>query len=82
MFYTNLQTNAVIGILLVLAALGALLLANLVFLRLYCKYFGDDMDFVKWEAKHYCINKVFVVFGGCISFKVHRMLYSKVMDRD
>lgn len=82
LFYTNQQLNALKGIVLVLAGLAALVVTNFVFLRFYFKYFVEDSEFVKWERKHCCINIVFLLFGTIISFRLHRLIYSKVMDRD
>lgn len=82
MFYTNQQNNALKGVILVLAALVMLLVTNLIFLRFYFKYFLGDAEFEKWYRRHSCINGVVVVLGAVFNFRVHRIVYSKVMDRD
>lgn len=82
LFYTNQQLNGLKGLICTLAALITLIICNIVFLRLYFKYFSTDMDFVKWQRTHLCINGVFVGLGTAICFKVHRMIYSKAMDRE
>lgn len=59
-----------------------LIITDIVFVVFYNKYFSRDEDFLKWERNHCCINMLFVVFGGVFSFKTHRLLYSKVLDRE
>lgn len=82
MFLINLQMDGMKGLICVGVAIVMLIITNFVFLRLYYKYFSDDMDFIKWQRSHFCINMVFVVFGTTFSFKIHRILYSKILDRD
>lgn len=70
------------GIILVLAGIVTLIITNLIFLRFYFKYFVGDAEFEKWYRKHSCANNVLVVLGAVFNFKAHRIIYSKVMDRD
>lgn len=81
-FYANEQTNAFKGLVCVLAAIVTLIIINFVFLKFYYRYISTDMDFTKWVAKHSCINGVFVATGTIFCFKTHRILYSRVMDRE
>ena len=82
LFFTNQQTHAFKGILCIIVALVTLIIINIIFLKFYYKYISTDMDFIKWVAKHSCINGVFVTLGTILCFKFHRLIYSRVMDRE
>ena len=82
LFYLNQQFNSLKSIICVGAGFVCLILTNLVFLQFYYRYISVDPDFSKWVRKHACANGLFLTFGTTLCFKIHRMIYSRLMDRE
>jgi hypothetical protein len=70
------------GVILVLCALGVLLVCNVLFSIVYCRYFAKDTEFLKWSKSHWCVNRVMLWLSSIFNFKLHRLIYSKFLEKD
>ena len=50
--------------------------------KFYCKYILSDVYFIKWANKNFIVDKIFLTISCLFNFKIYRILYSRLLDRD
>ena len=80
--FVNFHFDALKSLGLMVAAIGVLVMIALIHAVFYCKYLKSDEMFLKWESKHFCTDKLFLVLSTILNFKIYRIVHSRLLERD